>query len=550
MSRYYTRGKHWLLLMIFSILALAMPALARAQSDDQEQYQDQPAEQLNPLDNTHDSHVRIVRISYIEGAVRIDTGHGYESATMNVPVTEHNWLQTRSDGWAEVQLEDGSTIRLAPDTVVAFTELSRTSSGGTVTTVDLDQGEAEFKIAKHDDSDFQVTVKNKSVVLEHSGSFRVTSTNADPMEVVVWKGDVGVVDPETGGEVTVKKNETFVLDATDTAQYALDNGAEADQLDQWSRQRDDYLSTYASGRPGFQSPYQYGAGDLNYYGQYFDDPGYGTLWQPTGVNLGWDPFMNGYWAYSPGFGYTWVSAYPWGWLPYRYGRWVYINHRGWCWSPGGWNSWHTGPRWVNAPPGFRAPVPPAAGTIVVGGSPGRVIRPGTPWDRGGLGRAGNDRDTDRQNLNRGNRRVLTNDDVQGRVPRTDTPAQPQSPSANDADRKPKVIEQQPAGERTDRFRGDRDAPRVPIVSGPDGHTALPAERSRVSTPPPVSAPPSQPVRQFTPPPPPAPPVHQFAPPPPPAPTHQSPPAAAAVQRQSSPAAETHSNEGSRGGRPR
>jgi len=236
MSRCYTRSKHCLLLSIFSMLALVVSPLARAQSQDQSedqgQYQDQPAEQLNAADYAQDSHVRIVRISYIEGAVRIDTGHGYESATMNVPVTEHNWLQTRSDGWAEVQLEDGSVIRLAPDTVVAFTELSRNSSGGTITTVDLDQGETEFKITKHENSEFQVTVKNKTIVLDHSGSFRVTSTNADPMEVVVWKGEVGIVDPETGGEVAVKKNETFVLDAMDVAQYALDKGAEADQLDQ------------------------------------------------------------------------------------------------------------------------------------------------------------------------------------------------------------------------------------------------------------------------------------------------------------------------------
>ena len=54
---------------------------------------------------------RIVRISYVEGDVRLDIGHGYESATMNVPLTERNWLQKGSDGWAEVQLEDGSLIR-------------------------------------------------------------------------------------------------------------------------------------------------------------------------------------------------------------------------------------------------------------------------------------------------------------------------------------------------------------------------------------------------------------------------------------------------------
>ena len=90
-----------------------------------------------------------MRISYVEGDVRLDNGHGYESATMNVPLTERNWLQTGHDGWAEVQLEDGSLIRLAPDSVIAFTQLARASSGATLTTVDLDQGEAEFKVTKH-----------------------------------------------------------------------------------------------------------------------------------------------------------------------------------------------------------------------------------------------------------------------------------------------------------------------------------------------------------------------------------------------------------------
>ncbi|HZD92796.1 MAG TPA: FecR family protein [Candidatus Sulfotelmatobacter sp.] len=549
-----------------TILFLAMAPAVRAQSqpEDQDQNQDQAqgAEQLLPADEQQDSHARIVRISYVDGEVRIDRGQGYESATMNIPITEHNWLQTRSSGWAEVQLEDGSLIRMAPDTVMAFTELTRRSSGGTITTVDLDQGEAEFKITKHGDSEFQVTVKNKTIVLSHSGSFRVTSINSNPLEIAVWKGEVAVRDPESGGEVAVKKNETFALDAMDVARYALDKGAQADQLDEWSKQRDDALSAYASAsHGGFQSPYQYGTGDLGYYGEYFDAPGYGTVWQPSGVNLGWDPFNNGYWSYAPGFGYTWVSSYPWGWLPYRYGNWVYVNHRGWCWAPGGWNRWHNGPRWVNAPPGFRPPLPPANNRVVVGGSPGRVIRPGTSRDRGGVhnpgpgGRAGN-RDGDNHGGARAPR-VFTNDDIQTRVPRTDRPpAQPPASGVVDADRRPRVVEQQPAaggGTRqpdADRFRGDR---------APEGNHRIesspPAVRSRISNSPPqpqpVAPPASQPVRQYTPPQQTAP-IHQSAPPPsaPPAPVvHQSAPSAP-VRQSASPESHSSANEGARSGRPK
>ena len=76
----------------------------------------------------------------------------------------------------------------------------------------LDQGEAELKILKHDDSDFNVTVRKNTITLTHSGLFRVTSSNSNPLEVAVFKGEVGVSDTDNGGEVAVKKNETFVLD--------------------------------------------------------------------------------------------------------------------------------------------------------------------------------------------------------------------------------------------------------------------------------------------------------------------------------------------------
>jgi hypothetical protein len=573
MRRWYLNGKAFcqaalLLSMMFALLFSLAP-FAHAQDTDE--------------DDGHDSHARIVRLSYVEGEVRLDNGHGYESATMNVPVTERNWLQTGSDGWAEVQFEDGSLIRLAPDTVIAFTELSRLSSGGTVTTIDLDQGEAEFKVTKHDGSDFQVTVKKNTIALVHSGLFRVTSTSANPMEIAVSKGEVAVRDGESDGEVAVKKNETFALDPNDLARYALDKGTESDDLDRWSQQRDDALSAYASSGQGYiQSPYQYGASDLNYYGQYYDVPGYGNVWQPYGVNYGWDPFSNGYWSYSPGFGYTWVSSYPWGWMPYRYGRWVFINGRGWCWAPGGWNRWYSRPRWVNAPPGFHAPSPPA-GRRVVGGAPGQNNRPGTPVGNGGNGRFG-DRDGDNRNpnrnqgnrnpgptdANRGGRRVLTNDDVQAKVPRTDIPAQSPTPATIDIDRTPRTdvgrapatdnhpapitVEQQPArnpgGRDTDRFRGDREPPREPVRRSNNESAPPPSRPERQYNPPPQSySPPARQVeRQYTPPPQP---VQQSAPPPPPPAVHQSapPPAAAPVQRQASPPPESHvrsSDDGSHG----
>ena len=66
-----------------------------------------------------DSHVRIVRLSYIEGGVQIDRDTGqYEKAIVNLPITEGFKVRTGADGRAEVEFEDGSTLRLASNTTV------------------------------------------------------------------------------------------------------------------------------------------------------------------------------------------------------------------------------------------------------------------------------------------------------------------------------------------------------------------------------------------------------------------------------------------------
>ena len=62
--------------------------------------------------------------------------------------------------------------------------------------------------------------------------------------------------------------------------------------------------------------------------------GYGNVWVPGYTNGSFDPYGNGYWANYPGWGYTWISAYPWGWLPYHCGAWNYFDAVGWGWIPG------------------------------------------------------------------------------------------------------------------------------------------------------------------------------------------------------------------------
>src|SRR5208283_4619628 len=73
-----------------------------------------------------DSQVRIVRLSDVQGTVQIDknSGLGFENAFLNMPVTQGSQLRTGANGRAEVEFEDGSSMRLTPNTTVEFSTLS------------------------------------------------------------------------------------------------------------------------------------------------------------------------------------------------------------------------------------------------------------------------------------------------------------------------------------------------------------------------------------------------------------------------------------------
>jgi hypothetical protein len=310
-----------------------------------------------------DSHVRIVRLSYIEGGVQISRGAGgaYEKAIVNLPITEGAKLKT-SDGRAEVEFEDGSTLRIVADTTVEFSQLSLRDSGSKVSEVKITSGTAYVNFTGTKNDEFSVDFDNKKIALARAAHLRVILGDEDS-SVAVFKGLVQVDGPS--GTIDVKKNQTVAFEL-DTNQYKVAKNIQETPYDSWDDQQNEYHTRYAAKSYNSYSPYAYGTTDLSYYGNFFNAPGYGMMWQPYLAGAGWDPFMDGAWAFNSGFGFGWVSAYPWGWTPYHSGAWVFLPGYGWAWQPGGaWNNWYSHPVVRNAPKSFVAPHPPAAGTSTV-----------------------------------------------------------------------------------------------------------------------------------------------------------------------------------------
>ena len=89
-----------------------------------------------------ESKARIVRLSEVQGTVKIDrsAGDGFEKAFMNLPVIEGCRVKTGKDGRAEVEFEDGSALRLAPGSEVDFTRLALGDDGQKFSTLQLVSG--------------------------------------------------------------------------------------------------------------------------------------------------------------------------------------------------------------------------------------------------------------------------------------------------------------------------------------------------------------------------------------------------------------------------
>src|SRR5271168_5008960 len=86
-----------------------------------------------------DSQARIVRLSDVQGSVQIDknSGLGFENAFLNLPVTQGTQLRTRDNGRVEIEFEDGSTLRLAPNSQLTFSTLNLNDAGTRISAINL-----------------------------------------------------------------------------------------------------------------------------------------------------------------------------------------------------------------------------------------------------------------------------------------------------------------------------------------------------------------------------------------------------------------------------
>ena len=299
----------------------------------------------NAGDNTGYSYARIVRLSYVSGDVQIvrtDKGNSWEPASLNMPVQQGFALGT-NNGRAEIELEHGSTIWLAENSVLQFTEMAL-SNGGRITRMTLSQGTATFDASLVAGDVFEVETPSFKITPANKSQFRVDMFS-EGGAVSVFGGKVSVNSAK--GDEEVPKGQTFAMNRKATL-TALKRNPANDEWDHWVSTRETAQVNGQNQALGYtNAPFTYGMGDMGMYGTWNYFPGFGYGWQPFGMAAGWAPFMAGQWMFYPSLGWSWVSSEPWGWVPYHFGGWQYSGAFGWMWMPGDYGTWTAAPvNWV------------------------------------------------------------------------------------------------------------------------------------------------------------------------------------------------------------
>jgi hypothetical protein len=333
---------------------------------------------------------RTARLSYLQGSVtvvRMDNS-GSDTAQLNMPLAEGARVVTGEDGQAEVEFEDGSLVRLTPNSSLRLDHLSMDSGGNFQTQLSLVQGLVYAELRATSKYVYQLNVDGAVVSPVENATIRI-NLDEPPAVIAVLTGRAHVERTyDAGGYRTdVRGGETLTADPFDTSRYFLSQQITQDSWDNWNEERDqaaaDEAASRTAARDTLEGAQGYGWSDLDANGSWYDVPGQGQVWQPTvAMNAGFDPYGYGSWVSSPGPGYVWASGYSWGWTPFRCGNWSFWSGFGWGWMPGvncGFGGWgFPGGVFViniiRPPHGYPFPVRPIRSPT--GGYPVIVAHPG------------------------------------------------------------------------------------------------------------------------------------------------------------------------------
>lgn len=275
-----------------------------------------------------DPSARVARLSYINGTVSFSPAGDdvWVQATRNRPLItgDHLWVDTG----ARAELQIGSaTIHLNGSTNATLLNLD-----DSVAQLKLAQGSLNVSVLRLDPEDeFEIDTPNLAFSIREPGDYRIDVDANGRSTVVTVRSGRGEVYGE-GSAYTIYAMHSYRFFGNDLRDYYRNAYLPPlDDFDLWANQRNRRGDNSMTAR--YVSREVIGYEDLDEYGSWRNDPGYGYVWMPSRVRANWVPYNDGRWMWVNPWGWTWVDDAPWGFTVSHYGRWAHIRGT-WCWVPG------------------------------------------------------------------------------------------------------------------------------------------------------------------------------------------------------------------------
>ncbi len=279
------------------------------------------------------------RIRLIEGDISFQTPDvaDWLPASVNTPLDEGDAVWCPEGSRVEIQLPDGSLVRLDGDSLMDVLAIEE----GFVH-LHLARGRMFLRTAASSkDQGLQIDADDTTVLPTGRTRLRLDMLANSEEDVSIFKGSAYVEG--NGNRTKVRSGELLSLEDGHSELLPLNP---PDAWERWNSDRDRDLAKNVrteSHLPDELAAYSY---ELDANGSWVNVPEYGMVWRPTVVySDDWAPYRSGRWIWK-GDDYVWVSYDSWGWAPYHYGRWVVITGRGWCWVPPSRGDIYWGPGYV------------------------------------------------------------------------------------------------------------------------------------------------------------------------------------------------------------
>jgi FecR protein. len=243
-----------------------------------------------------DPPARVARLNYLSGSVSFQPAgvDEWSPAAINYPMTtgDHLWVDNQS----RAEMHIGSTVIHAD----AGTASSFLNLDDRTVQIRLSQGSLYIRIRYMAEDDvYEVDTPNGAISLLRTGSYRIDADPDRATTAITVRG--GEAEVTAGGSAfAVHPREIGIVTGSDVTSSDLRAAYPLDSFDTWCMTRERRDDDRPAAR--YVSRELPGIEDLDDYGDWRPDSGYGMVWVPR-VDVGWAPYHNGHWR--------WIE--PWGW---------------------------------------------------------------------------------------------------------------------------------------------------------------------------------------------------------------------------------------------